>query len=262
MTDQAPVAIEITNLQFAYDGNVVLRDVNLRINAREMVSIVGPNGGGKTTLLKLMLGLLEPTAGEVRIFGQAPADVRTMMGYVPQHANFDPKFPITVRDVVLMGRLGRCRLLGPFGREDRARAADALATVGLEDLSNRGFAELSGGQRQRVLIARALAAGPEILLLDEPTSSLDAAVENQFHELLDRLSQILTVVLVSHDIAFVSCGVGKVVCVRGTVAVHPTAELSGELISDLYGRDLKLIRHDHDCQHRDGTEVGPSEHPQ
>lgn len=240
-------AIEIEELDFAYEGHEVLHDVNVRIDRGEMVSIVGPNGGGKTTLIKLMLGLLEPTRGTVRVCGHPPAQVRSIMGYVPQHAHFDARFPITVQDVVLMGRLGRCRLLGRFTRSDKAHATEALEVVGLADQASSGFSELSGGQRQRVLIARALAGDPEILLLDEPTSSLDIAVETQFHELLGRLSRTLTVVLVSHDIAFVSGGVGKVICVRRTVAVHPTTDLSGKLISELYGRDLRLIRHDHDC---------------
>ncbi len=240
-------AIEIADLWFSYDTQPVLQDVHLEIAPGEHVCVVGPNGGGKTTLLKLMLGLLRPDRGRVSVFGQSPRQARRRIGYTPQHARFDPSFPVSVLDVVLMGRLGQARGIGPFAAEDRQIAAECLAEVGLGDLQHRGFAQLSGGQRQRVLIARALAARPSILLLDEPTANLDAGVEQEFHALLARLARRLTIVMVSHDIAFVSQTVGKVVCVQGTVAVHPTAELTGGVIRDLYGQDLRLIRHDHDC---------------
>ena len=242
-----PSAIEISDLWFSYGSQVVLRDVNLRIGCGELVCMVGPNGGGKTTLLKLMLGLLRPDRGTIRIFARPAQEVRPRMGYVPQHANFDPTFPVSVMDVVLMGRLGRTGRVGAYGRRDRQAAAEALNEVRLQAFHDRSFAELSGGQSQRVLIARALAFEPDLLLLDEPTASLDAGVEIDFHELLVRLSRRLTVVVVSHDVGFVSDAMGKVVCVRGSVAVHPTADLTGELMRDLYGRDVRLVRHDHDC---------------
>lgn len=209
--------------------------------------MVGPNGGGKTTLLKLMLALLRPDRGRVRILGRAPTEARPLVGYTPQHARFDPKFPVSVMDVVLMGRLGRARRVGPHRRADRAAAERALAEVGLADLRRRAFGELSGGQQQRTLIARSLVSDPELLLLDEPTASLDVAVGREFHDLLVRLGERLTVVIVSHDVGFVSDVVGKVVCVKGIVAVHPTAALTGEVMRDLYGLDVRLIRHDHDC---------------
>lgn len=245
MTDAA--AVQIDDLWFSYERQVVLRDVNLRIQPGERVCIVGPNGGGKTTLLKLILGLLKPTRGRVHVFGQSPEHARRRIGYTPQHAVFDPSFPVSALDVVLMGRLGKTRLFGPYRRSDRAAAAEALTEVGLYDIRKRSFSQLSGGQRQRVLIARALATQPDLLLLDEPTANLDVGVEQELYELLGRLGERLTVVLVSHDIGFVSALVDKVVCVQSTVAVHPTAELTGELMRNLYGHDVRLVRHDHDC---------------
>ena len=242
-------AVEMKDLWFSYNGQPVLQAVDLVISAGELVCMVGPNGGGKTTLLKLMLGLLEPDRGTVRILGRRPRQARPLVGYMPQHASFDPHFPVNVADVVLMGRLGRGRLVGPYGKADRNAVADSLDEVGLADLRRRTFSQLSGGQRQRVLIARALVCQPELLLLDEPTASLDVAVEEEFHALLDELSKRLTVVIVSHDVGFVSQVVGKVVCVRGSVAVHPTDDLTGQIMRDLYGRDVRLVRHDHDCQH-------------
>jgi len=251
------LAIDISGLWFSYDGHSVLRDVDLQIVRGEMVSMVGPNGGGKTTLLKLILGLLSPQRGSVKVFGGDPREVRARIGYTPQFASFDPKFPASVMDVVLMGRLGRSPRIGPFARGDRRAAMETLEQVGLGALSRQNFSRLSGGQRQRALIARALVSSPELLLLDEPTASLDASVENEFYDLLVRLSEKLTIVVVSHDIAFVSQAMGKVVCVRGTVAVHPTAELTGDIMRELYGQDIRLVRHDHDCLRECGGDSAP-----
>jgi zinc transport system ATP-binding protein len=237
-------AIEISDLWFSYNAMPVLRDVNLRIRAGSHACIVGPNGGGKSTLLKLILGLLKPDRGTIRLFGETPEKGRRKTGYTPQYGLFDPKFPATVFDVVLTGRIGH----GGSRGSDRAAAGEALREVGLADLSKRSFAALSGGQRQRVLIARALASEPEMLLLDEPTAGLDIAAEEEFHDLLAHLGRKLTLLIVSHDVGFVSDLVDTVVCVnRETVMVHPTAELTGELFSELYGRDVRLIRHDHNC---------------
>jgi zinc transport system ATP-binding protein len=241
-------AVDIRGLWFSYDSTPVLQNVNLSIAAGQKVCMVGPNGGGKTTLVKLILGLLRPTRGQVRVLGGQPSAERKRVGYAPQHAAFDPKFPVSVTDVVLMGRIGRTSVLGPYRRADRHAAGEALQAVGLADLGKRAFSDLSGGQRQRVLIARAIVSSPELLLMDEPTANLDIGVEADFHELLEQLSEKLTLVMVSHDVGFVSQLVDKVVCVHGQVAVHPTAELTGELMNDLYGHDVMLVRHDHNCQ--------------
>ncbi|MCP4378701.1 MAG: ABC transporter ATP-binding protein [bacterium] len=242
------LAVDIRDLWFSYDSLPVLQNVNLSISAGQKVCMVGPNGGGKTTLVKLMLGLLTPTRGQVQVFGGQPRSQRKRIGYAPQHAAFDPKFPVSVTDVVLMGRIGQSSPLGPYRRDDRRAAVKALDAVGLSDLSRRAFSDLSGGQRQRVLIARAIVSEPQLLLMDEPTANLDIGVEAEFQNLLTQLSEKLTLVIVSHDVGFVSQLVDKVVCVHGSVAVHPTAELTGELMSDLYGHDVMLVRHDHNCQ--------------
>jgi len=244
--DRQPV-IEIKNLSFAYNGFVVLENVNLTIVDREFICIVGPNGGGKTTLLKLILGLLQPTAGAVTVFHDAPERVRHRIGYVPQHALVDPAFPVTAFDVALMGRISKKRRWGFFSRSDKDAAQEALAMMELEDVAHVPFSSLSGGQRQRVLIARALAGEPELLLLDEPTSSLDLHVENQFYEQLREINRRLTVMVVSHDVGFVTPFASSVVCVKRSVAIHPTSDISGEKIIELYGTDMRLVRHDHRC---------------
>jgi zinc transport system ATP-binding protein len=239
--------IAIENLSFAYNSDLVLEDVNLTITEREFVSLVGPNGGGKTTLLKLMLGLLAPTTGKVRVFGHSPALARRRIGYMPQHAQVDPRFPASVTEVALMGRVSKGSNIGPYGRADREAARRALDQVDLYEFRRRQFADLSGGQRQRALIARALAAEPELLLLDEPTANLDVRVEGELYELLKTLNEHLTIVLVSHDLGFVSQFVKSVVCVKRRVVVHPTSEITGEIIQEIYGADVRMVRHDHRC---------------
>jgi len=243
-TRDAPV-ISVEHLSFTYDGPLVLQDVNLAVPARDFVCVVGPNGGGKTTLLKLMLGLLQPTRGVVRIFGRPPLEARRRIGYVPQHAQFDPQFPVTAMDVVLMGRLGLSPSVGPARHADKQAARAALAEVGLGQYQSRPLAALSGGQRQRVLIARALVSDPDLLLLDEPTANLDVAVQGEFFELLHRLKERLTVLLVSHDVGFVSQHVNTVICVARNVEVHPTKELNGRIMSDLYGGSVRFVHHTH-----------------
>lgn len=244
--EQTPV-IEIRGVSFAYNGETILEDVNLAIGPREFISVVGPNGGGKTTLLKLVVGLLEPTAGTVRVFGLPPRDARRRIGYLPQHAQMDPRFPASVADVVLTGRLGPDRRFGLYGKADREAAGEALRDVDLCDLGRRPYAELSGGQRQRVLIARALVSRPDLLLLDEPTAGLDAHMESGLFDLLKVLNERLTIVLVTHDLGFVSQVVRSVACVRRKVVVHPTSEVTGEMIREIYGGDVRMIRHDHRC---------------
>lgn len=241
--EEHPV-ITMEGLTFAYDGSPVLEDVNLAIGARDFVSVVGPNGGGKTTLLKLVLGLLHPHKGRVRVFGLSPEQARPRIGYVPQSAKLDLQFPASVMDVVLMGRLGRGTLFGPYANRDKEAAVKALTDVGIDSLGSLSFSALSGGQRQRLLIARALACEPELLLLDEPTSNLDVAIEEELYELLRNLNERLTIVLVSHDLGFVSQFVKSVVCVKRRVLIHPTSEISGEMINTIYGAPMKMVRHD------------------
>ncbi|MBN1212074.1 MAG: ABC transporter ATP-binding protein [candidate division Zixibacteria bacterium] len=237
--------IEIENLSFSYDGTNVLENVNLTIGEKDFVWIVGPNGGGKTTLLKLILGLLSPTKGSVRVFGTSPQQARTQIGYMPQYAQLDPSFPVSVLDVVLMGRLCKGQFFGPFKRGDRKIALEMLREVGLAEFADRHYASLSGGQQRRLLIARALASRPELLILDEPTANLDLLVVRELYELLHRLNKQFTIVMVSHDPAFVAQTVKNVICVNRRVAVHPTTEVGDEIMSELYHGQVRMVRHGH-----------------
>lgn len=239
--------ITLEKVSFSYNGYPVLEDVDLRVEEFDFLSIVGPNAGGKTTLLKVILGLLKPTTGTVRVFGQPPVKVRSRIGYMPQHASLDPLFPVSTMDVVLMGRLGNGKRFGFYRRADKEAAAEALRKVELYEVRDRSFSDLSGGQRQRVLIARALVSSPELLLLDEPTANVDAVIETEFYEILNKLNKKMTVALVTHDLGFVSRYVKSVACVNRRVVVHPTSEITGEMINEIYGCDMSMVRHDHRC---------------
>ncbi|MCB2186747.1 MAG: ABC transporter ATP-binding protein [Deltaproteobacteria bacterium] len=249
------VVISLDNVSFAYNGRQVLSDVDLTVQAGDFLAVVGPNGGGKSTLLKIMLGLLAPNGGVVKVLGQPPAKICQRLGYLPQQSHLDLAFPITVGEVVEMGRLAG----GPWAwprRSDHEAARQALAAVGLPDLSRRHLAELSGGQRQRVLIARALVSAPEILLLDEPTSNLDPQAEKELYELLGQLRQKMTLVMVTHDLGFVPPHVRHVACVNQKLSMHPTEAIHGEVLEAIYGPGARLVRHDQihapcgpECEH-------------
>lgn len=239
-------AIHFEDVTFYYDGAAALKNASFNIADGEFAAIIGPNGGGKTTMLKLMLGLLEAQRGKVRVLGESPVSARTRVGYMPQNPHLDHAFPVTVADVVLLARLGMGSRFGPFRRADRRAARSALESVDLADLSDRPFSALSAGQQQRALIARALAGEPELLLLDEPATNLDPSIQNELYEMLHRLNEHLTVVVVSHDVGFVSRYVEKVVCVNRTVVLHQASDVEGEIASKLYGSmPVRIVDHSH-----------------
>ncbi|MDN5278735.1 MAG: zinc transport system ATP-binding protein [Clostridiales bacterium] len=240
--------IRFDNVDFAYDrGSLVLEKINLTISAGDFACIVGPNGGGKTTLLKLILGLLKPVSGTIKVLGTDPKDSLHKIGYVPQQSKFDSSFPVSVLDVVLMGCLNRSFFWGGYSAEQKQKALLAIEEVGMSEFVNRSFADLSGGQRQRTLVARAMVSEPQIILLDEPTSNVDIHGTEQFYNMFEELNRKFTIIMVSHDIGFVSNRVKSVICVRQTLQVHPISELTGETLQNLYGSGVHAIRHDHRC---------------
>jgi len=244
VTSGDPV-IEVDKVSFAYEGgDPIIEDASFVVRKGDFVSIIGPNGGGKTTLVKLLLGLLRPRSGRVRVFGMAPDKVRSRIGVMPQNPTSDPRFPVRVLDVVMMGCLRPGRSLRARARRHHDHAVEALERVGLSGFEKTPFAALSGGQKQRVLLARAISPKPELLMLDEPEAGLDRKVEQEFFDLLEVLNRETTVVLVSHDLGFVSSFVRSVICVHRTVDVHPTADLDGAMIRDLYGGEVRMVRHD------------------
>ena len=236
--------VSVENVNYGYGDQIVLENINLQIERNDFVGVIGPNGSGKTTLLKLILGLLPPRSGTVRLFGLPPARGRRFVGYVPQRVNFNPDFPISVLDVVLMGRLRHGPRLGPvYRREDRAAAEQALETMEVADLSRRRIGDISGGQLQRVLIARALAGAPRLLALDEPTANVDIRFQQEIQEILRRLNERMTILMISHDLGFVSGYVGRVACLNRTLVCHPTSHITGEIIDELYRGHVHMVRH-------------------
>lgn len=234
--------IVVEDLSFAYNEKDILIDVNFTVEKGEFISIVGPNGGGKTTLLKLILGMERCEKGEILLFGDDPVRSRQKVGYMPQYAHLDSSFPATVMDVVLMGRLKPWKFR--FSSRDKSKAVEAIDDVGLKGLENDAFKELSGGQRQRALIARALCGDPELLLLDEPMNNVDQETESSLYRILQKLNEKMTIVIVSHDLGFVSRYVQKVVCVNRRVLIHPTSEIKDSHIHNLYATEVKMVRHD------------------
>lgn len=245
--------ITLKDVCFSYDDRPIIDHVNLSLNERDFLGIVGPNGGGKSTLLKLILGLLSPSSGELKVFGTHPSHVRTRLGYVPQFATFDSAFPITVLDTVLQGRLGKTRALLGYSKHDHAIAQQAMIEADVESLQKRAMTALSGGQRQRVLIARALACEPDILLLDEPTANIDPHHGESIIELLQRLHERVTMILISHDVGFVSRSVTRVACLNRTLVCHATSPVDSDSIKHLYSGPVSVIHHD--------TRLSPEDKP-
>ncbi|WP_304224747.1 metal ABC transporter ATP-binding protein [Gracilinema caldarium] len=211
MQNKEPVVIQFSQVAFSYSTVPVLENVNFHVHRGEFIALVGPNGAGKSTILKLLLGLEQAGKGNIEVLGKEPKESRSHIGYVPQHADFDKSFPISVYEVIRMGRLK------PIGRawnkDDEQAVQKAMEQVEILDLARRPYGALSGGQRRRVLVARALAAEPEILVLDEPTANMDAESEERLFKTLGQLKGKTTILIVTHDTEFVSALTDRVLCI-------------------------------------------------
>lgn len=235
--------VSLKGVCVSYGGVPALEDVDLSVRQRDFLGVIGPNGGGKTTLLKVILGLIPPARGEVAVFGGRPRDAGKLIGYVPQYIPFDRAFPISVWDVVLMGRLARAPRWGYFTTADRARTREALKTVEMLDMKDRPIGALSEGQKQRVFIARALVTDPKLLLLDEPTASIDPCMQEGIFHILDRLRETMAIVLVTHDIGVLSAHVDTIACLNQRLHYHETKEITLDDIQAVYGCPVQLIAH-------------------
>lgn len=250
--DHTKTIINVKNVSFHYGNQEVLCDVSFDIHRGDYLGIIGPNGGGKTTLLKIMVGLLRPSLGTVTIFG---TDIKKFkdwnaIGYVPQKAvNFDTQFPATVEEVVAMGLAARRGLGRRLTQNDRKRIDEVLAAVDMTSQKYRRIGELSSGQQQRVFIARALASEPKILFLDEPTVGVDVAAQEQFYLLLKKLNETLglTLILVSHDMDVVASQATEIACINTRLISHGTPKEfnAHEYLKELYGKEIKFVLHDH-----------------
>lgn len=243
MKAMAETIIEVRDVWFSLNGQPVLREANLTIPQGDFLVVIGPNGGGKTTLLKLILGLLRPDRGAVRLFGRSPEKVAHRVGYVPQNVHVNKTFPVSVLDVVLMGRLRSGQGWSRHTRQDRIAAQATLEQMRIWEHRNRRIGTLSGGELQRVFIARALVSGPEALFLDEAMASIDAQSRGEFYDALKELNQTVTIVAVSHDLMILSRHVKSVACVNRELYHHDSKELTQTMIDQVYHCPVDLVAH-------------------
>lgn len=226
--------ITIENLDFSYNRDPVLENVNLSVSEKDFVAIIGPNGGGKSTLVKLILGLLTPVKGTVLVDGKPPREASSSIGYVPQDVHINSNFPVTALDVVMMGMLNSKQHLKRQAAANRRNALAALERMGMASFAGNKIGMLSGGQRQRIFIARALVSKPGLLILDEPTASIDTKGQTDFYQLLKELNREVTILVVSHDLLVISRYVKSVACVNNKLHYHGEAEITGEMLEAMY----------------------------
>jgi len=248
-------AVEIKNLTVRLNGRDVLNNLFLSLDEGRFLGVVGPNGGGKTTLLKAILGLIKPSSGEILVFGKSPEEVLKsgrFFGYLPQVSKVAQDFPIRVIDIVMMGRYGRIGMLRWPKEEDRRKALEYLNVMGIEDLKYAPFSELSGGQQQRASIARALAGEPKILMLDEPNTGIDVIGQGDFYHLLKGLQKRfdITILMASHDIGTIPAYVDEIACLNYTFHYQgdPVGALNEKVLNDLFGKDVDLLHHTDICE--------------
>jgi len=232
----------------------VLEDIALRVGEKEILSIVGPNGSGQSTRLRVIMGFIRPSRGTVSIFGYAPRSAygRGLIGYLPQNPVYESRYPLRVFDIVAMSRYARKKLIEKLDTVDLDLIRESLGLVDMADFETHPFGTLSGGQKQRVLIARALAVKPRILILDEPSTGLDAVAQDSFYGLLKKLRDEngLTILLVSHDIGSVSAIVDRIACLKQKIHFHGKPEecIPSPILETVFGKNVYFLRHDPDCE--------------
>lgn len=235
--------LQMTGISAAYDNKTVLENINLTVFERDFLGVIGPNGGGKTTLIKVMLGLLNPTAGKVTFYQEEKEVPEISMGYLPQYNSIDKKFPISVYEVVLSGLNRQKSLFRSFSPAQHEQVKQVIARMGLEGLEKRAIGQLSGGQLQRALLGRALVSNPQVLILDEPNTYIDKRFEAKLYSLLEEINRERAIVLVSHDIGTVLQNVKSIACVNGTLDYHPDTEVPAEWLEEHFGCPIELLGH-------------------
>lgn len=217
--------LEVKNLSFAYNKELVLQEINLSVQERDFLALIGPNGGGKSSLIKIILGINEIQKGSIKIFDKELSKSNTQIGYVPQNTNVNINFPIKVIEIVMMGVAKKSPLSFRYTKDEITHATNMLKQVGIEDQAQKRIGSLSGGQRQRVMIARALYSNPKILLLDEPTASIDVDGQKQIYELLKELNKSVTIIVVSHDISIILEYANKVAHINKKLSYHDLSSM-------------------------------------
>lgn len=235
-----PKILEINSASVGYNEDIVLKDVNLEIFDNDFIGVIGPNGGGKTTLLKLLLGELKPSKGKVTYHSILPNE--TLFGYLPQSVSIDKKFPITVLEVVLSGLMSKKGVAGRYTSMDKKLVLDLLSRIGIANLKGRTIGELSGGQLQRVFLSRALVSHPRLLILDEPNTYVDNKFEKELYELLKELNREMAIVMVSHDLGTITSHVKTIACVNRNLHYHPSNSITSEQLA-AYDCPIQIIAH-------------------
>lgn len=249
--------IQLEHICAAYDRKHVLEEVNLTIYENDFLGVIGPNGGGKTTLIKIILGLLHPISGKIHFYREGKEVPEISMGYLPQYNSIDKKFPISVYDVVLSGLNKQKSLFHSFTTEQHEQVRTTIARMGLEGLEKRAIGQLSGGQLQRALLGRALVSNPQVVILDEPNTYIDKRFEAKLYSLLEEINQERAIVLVSHDIGTVLQNIKSIACVNGTLDYHPDTEIPAEWLEEHFGCPIELLGHGNlphrvlKCHHHD-----------
>ncbi|KIO43216.1 MULTISPECIES: metal ABC transporter ATP-binding protein [Sanguibacteroides] len=230
--------LELKGISAGYENHVVLRGVNLTIHDNDFIGIIGPNGGGKTTLLKVILGLMKPFSGEI-IYHTSK---QSLFGYLPQNSRFDVRFPISVEEVVLSGLMSEKGVWKTYSKEDRLKVKELLDTYGMGAYQKTPIGDLSGGQMQRVFLCRAIISSPKVLILDEPSTYVDSNFEKEFYELLEELNKKMSIVMVSHDLGMICSYVKTIACVNGGLHYHESNLISQEQLK-MYNCPIELISH-------------------
>lgn len=235
--------IKIENLSAGYDRKTVLHDINLEISEKDFLGIIGPNGGGKTTLMKVILGLLKPSEGKITFYDNGIPVEQLEIGYLPQYNSIDKKFPISIYEVILSGLNRQKSLFSRFTKEHHDRVKETISMMGLEGMENKPIGQLSGGQMQRALLGRAIVSNPKAIILDEPNTYIDKRFEARLYSLLKEINKQRAVILVSHDIGSVLQTVKSIACVNGTLDYHPQSEVSAEWIEEKLQCPIELLGH-------------------
>ena len=233
--------VEIKNITAGYNGLIALNHVNLSINSNDFIGVIGPNGGGKTTLLKVILGLVKPFEGRIE-YNLSDGENRINIGYLPQQFSADKKYPISVEQVVLSGLLKRGNIMRGYSGKENDKVTEVLTKMGIAGLRNRSFGELSGGETQRTLLARAIISSPQLLLLDEPNTYVDQAFETELFNILEELNHKMAIVAVSHDAGMISSYVKTIACINKELHYHPSNEINNEILK-AYNCPIDLITH-------------------
>ena len=237
--------IQITDLSASYDNKTVLSHINLTVYEQDFLGVIGPNGGGKTTLVKTILGLHQPDKGQIRFYREGKETPEINMGYLPQYNSIDKKFPISVYEVVLSGLSKQKSLFKRYSKEQHEQVRQIIARMGLEGYEDRAIGQLSGGQLQRAMLGRALVSNPEVVILDEPNTYIDKRFEAKLYELLEEINQERAIILVSHDIGTVLQNVKTIACVNETLDYHPDTEVPTEWLEEHFGCPIELLGHGH-----------------